>query len=243
MSGSADAVASLPQLGLYRRATAIALVLAPALLLVDNLLHPKEYAAGNEAKQLETIADSYTRWQLAHLLGFVAILIYAAAVLGLAFVVRRRQPRLGLAAGALGLLGLLGFAGVIALDGFTWGALGATSGLGGSDPRTAQAALHVVQSSEWALPFYLLAPAWIAGMVALAFGLVRQGAVAPWAGALLVVAALVSGTEPFIISNAYFVAGAAALLAGGLAVAAPLSRMSDEVFAAGGPSIELAQRG
>jgi hypothetical protein len=210
-------------------------VLAPALLLLDNVLHPKEYAAGNEARQLQVIAGEYTRWQVAHMVGFVAILIYAAAVLGLAFVVRRRQPRLGLAGGALGMLGLLGFCGVIAIDGFTWGALGATSGLAGSDPETAQEALHTVQGSDWSLPFYLLAPAWIAGMAMLAIGVVRQGAVPAPAGAALLVASLVAGTEPFVISNAYFIAGAAALLVGGVAVAAAIASMSDATFAAGGP--------
>jgi hypothetical protein len=41
-------VTALPNLGLYRRATAAALVLGPLLFFVDNLLHPKEYTRDHE---------------------------------------------------------------------------------------------------------------------------------------------------------------------------------------------------
>ena len=77
-------------------------MVGPPLFLVDNLLHPKEYTRDHEAQQLAKIGDSYTRWQLAHTIGFLALIVFAAAVLGLAFHVRRRRPTLGLVAGALG---------------------------------------------------------------------------------------------------------------------------------------------
>ena len=146
----ADVVTSVPvpEVGLYRRVTAAALVVAPALLLLDNILHPKEYERDNEAEQLREIAAHADRWQLAHAIGFVAIVVFAAAVLGLAFLVRRRQPRLGLIGGALGIVGLMSFAAVISLDGFTWGVLGEVSGRPGVDPATTAIALHEVQQSE-----------------------------------------------------------------------------------------------
>jgi hypothetical protein len=169
-------------------------------------------------------------------LGFLAIVIFAAAVLGLAFLVRRKQPRLGLAGGALGIAGLLGFAAVISLDGFTWGVLGEVSARPGSDPATVATTLKEIQGSNWSLPFYLLPLGWIVGMVMLSVGVVRQGAVPVWAGALLLLAALIAGTETFVISNAYFIAGAAGLLAGGTAVAFYIGRMDDREFAAGAPT-------
>jgi hypothetical protein len=55
-----------------------------------------------------------------------------------------------------------------------------------------------------------------------------------WAGGLLAVAVLMVGTETAIVSNAYFIAGAVVFLAGGVAMALPLLRMSDEEFAQGG---------
>jgi hypothetical protein len=211
-------------------------VVGPALLVLDNLLHPKEYetGAGNEVNQLSEIADAYARWQLAHTLGFLAILTFAVAIAGLAFMVRRRQPGLGLAGGVLGLAGLIGLAGVIAIDGFTWGVLGEVSSRRGADPVTVAATLEEIQGSAWSLPFYLLPLAWIAGMVMLAIGAVRQGAVPEWAGGLLVVAALLAGTETVIVSNAYFIAGAVALLAAGAAVGGAIARMSDARFGRGG---------
>jgi hypothetical protein len=71
-------------------------------------------------------------------------------------------------------------------------------------------------------------------MLMLAIGAARQGAVPVWAGALLALAVVMVGTETAIVSNAYFIAGAAVFLAGGVAVALPLLRMSDEQFAQGG---------
>jgi hypothetical protein len=56
-------------LRLYRVATAAALVAAPAVFLVDNLIHPTELTRDHEAEQLAEIAASYTSWQLAHVLG------------------------------------------------------------------------------------------------------------------------------------------------------------------------------
>lgn len=222
-----------PDVGLYRRATAAALVVAPALLLVDNILHPKEYERGNEAEQLAEIAQHADRWQLAHALGFLAIIVFAAGLLGLAFLVRRRRPRIGLWGGALGLVGLMSFAAVIALDGFTWGVLGDVYNRRGAAPTTAETALHEVQQSGWSLVYYVPTLAFIVGFVMLALTAARQGAVPMWAGALLALGALLAAIETVVISNAYFIAASAVLLAGGAAVALHIARMSDEEFARG----------
>lgn len=224
----------VPHVRLYRLATAAALVLAPAIFLADNLLHPEEFTRDHEAEQLAAIADSYTRWQLAHFLGFLSAIVFAAAVLGLAFLVRRRQALLGLVGGALALAGLLGLAGALALDGFTWGILGEVSARPDADPATVERALHDVQQSEWALPYYALALAWIVGLIVLGAGAARQGAVPAWAAGLFGLGAVMVGVEAQVQDNAYFIASAAVLLAGGAAMAAPLVRMGDGGFAAGG---------
>ena len=54
------------------------------------------------------------------------------------------------------------------------------------------------------------------------------------AAAVLGLAVLMVGTETAIVSNAYFIAGAAVFLVGGVAVALAILRMSDEQFAQGG---------
>ena len=227
-------MANLPNLRLYRVGTAAALIVAPLLFLIDNLIHPKEVARGNELEQVRLIADAYTRWQAAHAIGFLAILAFAPAVLGLAFLVRRRRPGYGLLAGALALAGLLGFAAVIAIDGFAWGIAGELSANSPLGPNGAVEVLKDLQGSEWSLIYYLTPAGFIVGMLMLAIGAARDGAVPMWAGALLALAVLMVGTETAIASNAYFIAGAAVFLAGGVAVALPLLRMSDEQFAQGG---------
>lgn len=227
-------MATLPHIRLYRLGTAVALIAAPFLLLADNLIHPKELGRHNELEQVLLIANHYTRWQLAHVVGFLAILTFAPAVLGLAFMVRRRQPGYGLVAGALALAGLIGLAAVITIDGFAWGIAGELATTSPLGPDHASEVLHDLQVSEWSLPYYLTPLGFIVGTVMLAVGIARQGAVPGWAGGLLVLAVLMVGTETAIVSNAYFIAGAGVFLAAGIAVALSLLRMSDEQFAQGG---------
>jgi hypothetical protein len=230
-------VIEVPQLGLYRRVTAAALVLAPVIFLLDNLIHPKEYARDNEAQQLAEIAEHYDRWQIAHALGFIAIIVFAAAVLGLAFLVRRRNPTLGLIAGGLAVIGLLGLAAVITIDGYTWGVLGHVSGRADRNPDqdTLQFALHGIQQSKWSLLYYVTPLAWIVGVALLGIGAARQGAVPVWAGGLFAIGAVMVGIETAVTSNAYFIAAAAVLLVGSVAIGVAIARMSDAEFARGGP--------
>jgi len=226
-------MANLAHIRLYRVGTATALIVAPLLFLIDNVLHPKEVARGNEFEQLRLIADAYTRWQAAHAIGFVAILAFVPAVLGLAFLVRRRRPGYGLLAGALALAGVIGLAAVITIDGYAWGIAGELSTKSPLGPAGAREVLSDLQGSEWSLIYYLTPLGFIVGMLMLAVGAARQGAVPAWAGGLLALAVLMVGTETAIVSNAYFIAGAAVFLAAGVAVALPLLRMTDEQFAQG----------
>jgi hypothetical protein len=224
---------NLPHLRLYRVGTAAALIVAPLLFLVDNLLHPEELTRGNEVEQVGLIADAYTRWQAAHAIGFLAILAFAPAALGLAFLVRRRQPTLGLVAGGLALAGVLGLAAVITIDGFAWGIAGELSANSPLGPDGAAEVLKDLQGSEWSYIYYLTPLGFIVGMLMLAIGAARQGAVPTPAAAVLALAVLMTGTETAIVSNAYFIAGAAVFLVGGVAVALAILRKSDEQFAQG----------
>jgi hypothetical protein len=213
--------------------TALALVVAPLLFLIDNLIHPEELARGNELEQVRLIADAYTRWQAAHAIGFLAILAFAPAVLGLAFLVRRRRPGYGLIAGALALAGVLGLAAVITIDGYAWAIAGELSGNEKVGPAASAAMLKDLQGSAWSYVYYLTPVGFIVGMLMLAIEAARSGAIPTWAGVLLAVAVLMTGTETAIVSNEYFIAGAVVFLAAGIAVALPLLRMSDAEFAQG----------
>ena len=206
-----------------RRLAAAALVAGPALFLVANLLHPQEYGTGNEAAQLQKIAEAYQRWQGAHLISYAAILVFAVAVLALAALVWPRDRRSALGGAVLGIAGLMSLMGVLALDGFAWGITGEVWGRSDAAGKgAAELILHDLQGSEWGLMFYVPAVAWILGMVVLSIAAVRTGLAPLWAGALLALGSLLVGLEGAIHSNAYFVVASSVLLAGGVAVAATL---------------------
>ena len=162
------------------------------------------------------------------------MVVFAAAVLGLAYLVRRRRPRVGLLAGAAAVAGLLGLAFVLALDGYTWAILGEVSTKPDADRHTLELALHDVQQSTWSVPYYLTPLAWVVGLVVLSITAARQGAIPLGAGALLALGSVMVGAEGVVQDNAYFIASASVLFLGGAAVAASLSRLSDAEFAAGG---------
>jgi hypothetical protein len=222
-------MAGLPHLGLYRRLTAVALVVGPALFLLDNILHPKEFGRGHEAEQLARIGDSYTRWQAAHAIGLLSACVLTGALLGLAFHVRRTQPGIGLLGGALCVVGAIGLGAGFAIDGFTWGLLGAISTDHRAAPGSAEFALHTVQHSRWLIPYYGLIGLWIAGVVVLAIGALRT--MPAWAAGLLGVGAILVGIEGAVAENWYFIVSSVVLLLGGLAVALTISRMDDRAFA------------
>jgi hypothetical protein len=222
-------MADLPNLGLYRRMTALALVLGPALFLLDNILHPKEFKRGHEADQLSEIGTHYQRWQFAHGIGLLSACILTGALLGLAFHVRRSQPTLGLIGGALAVVGAIGLGAGFAIDGYTWGILGAISTESRVGADTVQYALHTVQYSHWLIPYYGLIGLWIAGVVVLAIGVRRTAPL--WAAALLGLGGLLVGIEGAVTENWYFIASSIVLLIGGAAVARVIWGMDDRAFA------------
>jgi len=208
----------------YRKWTAVALVAGPALFLIDNLIHPEELGRGNEAEQLEAIASSATQWQVAHLIGFISLILVVGGLVGLAFLLARDRPRLAITGAALGVAGALAFAFAFALDGFTWGTLGELSNRPELDDATLAATLDEVQNSAWTLPYYALILAWVTGMVVLAWGLAPRIGVG--AAALLGGGAVLVGLEGLVADNGYFIASSAVFLLGGIATAIAIVRKS-----------------
>lgn len=206
-----------------KRITAASLAAATLVFLVANVIHPKEYTRNHEREQLREIAENYTRWQLAHFLTFVSIMLFVFAIAGLAWVLYARRERQALIGGALGLCGLVAIAGVLALDGFTWGALGQVSTWPGSDQNTLENALHSVQQARWNLPFYVGSLAWLIGLAILSWGLIRERVVPAWAGWTFVAGVVMVGIEAAIQNNAYFIVAAVVLAIGGVGVAAAIN--------------------
>jgi hypothetical protein len=218
---------------LYRLGCGAALVAGPALFFLDNLLHPEEFTRGHEAEQLAAIATDPALWQAAHMIGFLSLMVFAVALLGLAYAVRGRRPRLGLGAGVAGVAGLMGLAFAFALDGYTWGVLGDVYRDPAADGATVELALREVQESGWAVPYYALTALWGGAMVALCWGAVRVGTLGRAAAAVLAAGTIAVGLEGVVQDNAYFVASSALLLLGGASSGLTILRSTDGRFAPG----------
>lgn len=210
--------------------TTVALIAGAGLFFLDNLLHPEELGRGNEAEQLAAIAESSERWQIAHLIGFVSLILIVGGIFGLARFVARERPRLAHVGGALGVAGSLALAFAFALDGFTWGVLGELSARPELDDGTLAVALEEIQSSGWVLPYYTLIVAWVAGMIALAWGAAPR--IGFRAATLLGAGALLIGLEGAVADNAYFIASSGVFLVGAIdaGVAILRRRSSDEAL-------------
>jgi hypothetical protein len=210
-----------------KRITAVATIASTVLFLVVNLIHPKEYKRDHELQQLQTIAEHYQRWQIAHFLTLVSILLFVVVVCGFAWLLYSRLDRMALVGGLLGLWGLVCLGGVLALDGFTWGALGQVTTWPSVQQHTVQLALRAVQQSHWNLPFYVGGLMWIAGLLILSIGLLRSGVIRAWAGWVFALGVVLVGIEAAIASNAYFIAASAVLAIGGVGVGLSLINDSD----------------
>lgn len=210
-----------------KRITAGAMVSATVLFFVVNLIHPKEYTRDHEVSQLGEIAKHYTRWQIAHLLTFVALLLFVIVVCGLAWLLYSRLDRMAIAGGVLGLWGLVALGGVVALDGFTWGALGQVTTWPNTDDRTLALALHAVQQSHYNLPFYVGALAWLVGLLILTIGLIRQGVIPAPVGWIFALGVALVGIEAAVENNTYFIVASGVLAVGGVGVGLSLRHDDD----------------
>lgn len=206
-----------------KRITAAATIAAPVLFLVVNVIHPKEYKRDHEAQQLKAIADHYSRWQLAHFLTLIAILLFVIVVCGFAWLLYTRLPGMALVGGLLGLWGLVCLGAVLALDGFTWGALGQVSTWPGANQRTIENALHAVQQSHWNLQYYVGGLAWIFGLLILSIGLIRQALIPALWGWIFAAGVVLVGIEGAIQNNTYFIIAAAVLAVGAVGVGLALN--------------------
>ena len=162
----------------------VALVLAPLLVLAAHLVQASPQAH-DTASELSSIAAAPGRYQLAGLLGFVACVLFAPALLAMASALRPHRPRWAGVGVAMSVTGLL--------------ALTALQGSGPVSQALAQApdraaAVAVTDAYEalpltsvWAL---LMIVGFVLGPVVLGFGLWRAGA-SPLVPALLVAGVVV----------------------------------------------------
>ena len=93
---------------------AASLVVAPAFMSVGDLMHPHE--SWNAATQVAILAESASRWYVAHLLLFVGMLVFVPGILALSEVVAERRPVAGYAARVLLLVSVGALSAVFACE-------------------------------------------------------------------------------------------------------------------------------
>jgi hypothetical protein len=74
---------------------AASLIMAPAFMSVGDLMHPHE--SWDAAEQVAMVAESASRWYVAHLLLLVGMLLLVPGILALSELVAKRRPAFGYA--------------------------------------------------------------------------------------------------------------------------------------------------
>jgi hypothetical protein len=190
------------------RAGALALVVAPGLLVLGEVLHPAR--STDPARQLAIVSQHSGAWYASHLLLFVGIMFAWPAVAVPGRLARGPQRRLAAVGSTLAFIGIACFAGLLSIGFVVWQMATGTA------HRHAMAALfeRLFHAPGFALPFEVLPVAFAIGMVLLAVALARSGAVTIWNARCLGVGAvalslvgLVPGSLFAITASVVFAAG------------------------------------
>jgi hypothetical protein len=201
---------------------AIATIVSAAAFVADNLLHAKELAHGHAARQLAIIAEHPDRWLFAHALGFVTVAAGGVFIVAMTVIVARDRPGAAVIGGACAVAGLSANAFLLAIDGYTWGRLGAVAARPGTDAPTLAAALTAVQESSWLSGYQALPALLAAGLGILTLAALRSGALTRTAVTAYLASVALLGLESVVHSNAFFIFTAVAYFAGGALLALAL---------------------
>jgi hypothetical protein len=160
----------------FRRLVAgFCLIAAPAVLLVGALLHPT--SNDDAAVHLAVVVDNPDRYYAAHAIILVGLALFLPAILGLMHLLRQRMTAVGHVGGGLVMIGLFGATAVVAVDGF------AVSQMGQPEASVEEMAAlldRIKESAGFRAIAVVGAIAFLLGVLLLAYGLWRAGAVQPW---------------------------------------------------------------
>ncbi|WP_248960125.1 hypothetical protein [Sphaerisporangium perillae] len=206
-----------------RRAAGVALILAPALLLLSMIIDPT--GESGQAEGLAYAAHPGAMSVAATLLHYCWVLL-VPGVLGMLHLVRRRGVVLAHVAGVLSVLGLVNLSGLMLVDFFESAAYLRLP------PEQAAALIDAAGMpaviAGWQLPGMAGS---LLGLVLAAFAVVRAGKAGWWlpAGTITGLAGFVAGAQSANLIPA--LAGPAVLVATFGAMGLSLIRMSDEEWA------------
>jgi hypothetical protein len=160
----------------------ICMIAAPAVIVVAEIIHPKE--SSDEAKWLAEVAGNSNRQYWAHLLALIALILFIPAILGLMHILKARRPAIGHVGAGLALIGLVSLAVIVGTEFVVWQAAK------GPDTDTAAMTrlLERMTASRGLLLLYLLLLAFPLGSLVLGVGLYLARAAAAWEAALVAIA-------------------------------------------------------
>jgi hypothetical protein len=173
----------------------LSMILAPLLLGVGFAIHPPVGFAihppqtTSGAQELRMIVATSGRWDLAHVLILISLVLFIPALLGVMRFLQRRGAWLGLIGGVFVAIGVVFFAAWVGAEGF------ASSTLAGlpSDQQAALApAMHAIIDAKGALTIVdTTSVLLIGGLLVLAIGLFVARTVGRWMSVAMVVGVLV----------------------------------------------------
>jgi hypothetical protein len=191
-----------------RRATGLAMLLAPAVWLLSTIVAPK--LSSDELPQIAWIAREPDRWYWYALLTLIGAMLLVPALLGVMNLMRERAPLAGCIGGSLALLGTLVAIGDSTVQLVMW-----QMGAPGADPAQMAALLKRFDDATGsALIFTIGGLAVLAGTVVLAIGLTRARLAPAWAAACLPLGTVVNVAAYGAGSRTLLAVSYAILLAG-----------------------------
>jgi hypothetical protein len=186
------------------------MTLAPLLLGVGFAIHPPQSTSG--AEQLRIIAATSGRWDLAHVIILVSLVLFIPAVLGVMDFMQRRGAWFGLIGGAFVAIGVVFFAAWVGAEGFASSTLASLP----ADQQAALApAMHAIIDGKGALAFVdTTSVLLIGGLLVLAIGLFVARAVPRWMSVAMAVGVLLLVIGASLGSQISLVGGCALLVVG-----------------------------
>lgn len=182
------------------------MLLAPGLLAVGFAIHPPEPKSG--AQLLEVISINAGRWNAAHILFCVSMVLSIPAVLGLIRLLGQRGAWFGLIGGMLTATGVVFFSTFIGVE----LAMSAIASVAVEEQPRAEPAMQALVSFYGPLPAVFIGLSFNLGVVVLAIGSFITRAIPRWTSVLIAGSSLVLIGGVF--SNPIGALGAALMLVG-----------------------------
>jgi hypothetical protein len=190
-----------------RSIAGLSMLLAPLLLLVGFSIHPPE--PHNGAQLLGVIANSSARWNAAHIMFAIAMVLSIPATLGLMDLLERTGGAgFSFIGGSLVVIGVIFLTLLVGVE----LAMSAIAGIPLEEHAGAEPAMKALIDFEGPLPVVFVGLGLNLGLFVLGVGLLSRRAVPRWTGVAIEIAALVLVGGLF--SNPVGAVGAAVLLVG-----------------------------